>query len=268
MLTDNFKNRSRAVIATVLLLSFAFCAFGCSFASAAVDGSGEGSGSPDTIIKNPKDTQAPDSEPVNTAEDTGTNNTVTDDKVETTVPDTEPFTAEPVTEKPDDKQNHETDSADTTTIVESDDPNGKTSDNSFDPGSHSIYVMNEGMKLSQTIGDNYPLDYGGQYYGEDGYIHVNVTSTDNIKYYTDIIDESVVKFDIVEFNRQYINTVYSAIKEIGGKYGIYSIGIHVRDNKVHVSTSSSEFINEIKNALSSFDDKSYVIEVGGGIIPQ
>ena len=40
MLTDNIENTSRAIIATVLLISFAFCVFGCSFASTAVDGSG------------------------------------------------------------------------------------------------------------------------------------------------------------------------------------------------------------------------------------
>ena len=216
MLTDNFKNRSRAVIATVLLLSFAFCAFGCSFASAAVDGSGERSGSPDTIIIDPDDTQAPDSE-----HDAATNN--------------------PVEVQPYDPFEH--------TVSLTDDPESKR-----------LYVFNESLKLSQTIGDAYPSDYAGQYYGDDGNLHINVTSMDNTEYYTDIIDGSIIKFDLVEFSLIYLKSLEAkVISYAGQKYGIYSVGIQQKINKVVISTSYSGYIGDIAAALSDYDKNSYEI---------
>ena len=414
MLTDNIENTSRAIIATVLLISFAFCVFGCSFASTAVDGSGKVTGSQDSSFEGNNSLQVPDSESQDTVEvtekhspvtgkayvhvdwagmtleqyietspcifygkcismsrfnmginasnlkpyklefeieevykgeydpqisefvshwltfkvgnqylifcmretsvnsgedhyaisvvvcdsgdglyhehifdlnlssledvrtyvkdylsdhpsddkDTEINDTVTDEPIVTTFPDIEPFT-----QKPDyDTQAPETEPKGTTTKVESYDNTGETTDDT--DYSHSLYVSHEGMKLSQAIGNNYPPDYASHYYGEDGYIHLNLTSMDNINFYTDLIDESVFKIELVKFNHQYLDNVYSAIKKYGGEYGIYSIGIHLRENKVHISTSSSKDVDIIKNILSSFDENSYEIEIGGGIMPQ
>ena len=78
-----------------------------------------------------------------------------------------------------------------------------------------------------------PKNYAGQVYGDDGYLHIYVTSLDNTKFYTDIIDGSIIQFDLVEFSLKYLESVKAKVIPLfGSEYGIYSVGIQQKINKI------------------------------------
>ena len=105
-----------------------------------------------------------------------------------------------------------------------------------------------------------PQNYAGQVYGEDGYLHICVTSLDNTKFYTDIIDGSIIQFDLFEFSLNYLESAKAKlIPLLASEYGIYSVGIQQKINKISISTSNRDHIDDIAAVLSEFDKNSYEI---------
>ena len=148
----------------------------------------------------------------------------------------------------------------------------------------SIIILKEYEKLinsftneikgdSETVYDiEYPYDYAGAYYGDDGYLHICLTSSDSrITFYTGIVDESLSRFDFVNYTFDYLMSIHNVLKPNMANLGIYDISTIQADNKVYIYVSNSIHIEDIESLLDavSVNKTSYEIIINEGytIVP-
>lgn len=111
---------------------------------------------------------------------------------------------------------------------------------------------------------SYPADYAGAYYGDDGYLHINITSSlDNVDFYTDIVNESVTRFHIVDYTYTYLKSIHEILKPYMEDFDIYEISTLQADNRTYIYTCSSDHVVGIESVLAnaSVDPGSFDIIV-------
>lgn len=100
----------------------------------------------------------------------------------------------------------------------------------------------------------YPADFAGSYLGEDGYLHINVTSsTDDVSAYTAIVDASLVRFHTVAFSYAYLQNVHQLCIPLMRECDIYEISVSEQDNKVYVYTNSDTGADAVTDYLNEKD---------------
>ncbi len=105
-----------------------------------------------------------------------------------------------------------------------------------------VVIYQDTTTISQPF-ISYPADYAGAYYGNDGYLHINITSSpDNIDFYTDIVDASITRFHIVDYPYTYLMGIHDILKPYMEEYGIYEISTIQADNKTYVYTDASDHV--------------------------
>lgn len=120
----------------------------------------------------------------------------------------------------------------------------------------------------------YPDDYAGSYDGDDGYLHIMLTSLDNVDHYKAIIDPSLVQFHTVKFSFNQLCKVMDALEEKLQEYKLlYPPYVTNGDNIVTIQTYSEDMVDDIKAFLDakSIDSDLYKIiiyKAVNGIIPQ
>lgn len=110
----------------------------------------------------------------------------------------------------------------------------------------------------------YPYDYAGAYYGDDGLLHICITSSeDRVDFYTGIVDKSLTCFDYVNYSFEYLSSIHDLLKSNMISFDVYDISTIQADNKVYIYTSDSKSVETIKSFLNgkSIDDESFEIIV-------
>ncbi len=110
-------------------------------------------------------------------------------------------------------------------------------------------VKNNEEKPKTTV---YPDNYGGAYYGEDGYLHINITN--EASEYDYDVDESMVVFHEVQYSLTYLHDLHMLLKEHMTELKITSIGTDQERNIVPITTASEENIPLI---LSFLEENGY-----------
>ncbi len=119
-------------------------------------------------------------------------------------------------------------------------------------GSYTNIAIDALSSEKSTKSVQYPSDYAGAYYGDDGYLHINITSSlDKIDKYTDIVDSEVTKFHVVDFTYDYLLGIHDVIKPYMETYCIFEVSTIQAANKTYIYTSNSYYIDEIASLLSN-----------------
>ena len=150
-----------------------------------------------------------------------------------------------------------------------------------DPTDRSMLLLEESNKLYSSFEKDpkdaskviFPDDYAGNYIGNDGYLHIMVTSSsDDVDYYTAIVDPSLVRFHTVKYSLNQLLKVSDLIepKMIEFKL-VYPPHISEGANIMNIITYSPDMVDDINALLASasIDPGTYVITVyDNDVIPQ
>ena len=149
-------------------------------------------------------------------------------------------------------------------------PPDETLPYSPDPSDRTALIREEDNKLISSFerdADNeiiYPDDYAGSYVGDDGYLHIMVTSsTDDVDYYTAIVDPSIVRFHTVKYSIDQLIKVCDLLDPKMTEFKLVNPAHITEDNKVKIVTSSSDMVDDITAFLdaATVDPDTYEITV-------
>lgn len=149
-------------------------------------------------------------------------------------------------------------------------PPDETLPYSPDPSDRTALIREEDNKLISSFerdSDNeiiYPDDYAGTYDGDDGYLHIMVTSsTDDVDYYTAIVDPSIVRFHTVKYSLNQLIKVCDLLDPKMTEFKLVNPAHTTEDNKVKIVTSSSDMVDDITAFLdeADIDPDTYEITV-------
>jgi|GEM_PF-6567107 len=149
-------------------------------------------------------------------------------------------------------------------------PPDETLPYSPDPSDRTALIREEANKLTSNFerdADNeiiYPDDYAGSYVGDDGYLHIMVTSsTDDVDYYTAIVDPSIVRFHTVKYSINQLIKVCDLLDPKMTEFKLVNPAHITEDNKVKIVTSSSDMVDDITAFLdaANVDPDTYEITV-------
>lgn len=153
---------------------------------------------------------------------------------------------------------------------------------SVDTTDRSMLLLEEINKLYSSFEKDpedarkyvYPNDYAGMYDGDDGYLHIMLTSLDNIDHYKAIVDPSLVQFHTVKYSFNQLCKVMDSLEEKMQEYKLlYPPDVKSGANIVTIQTYSEDMVDDIKAFLDaeSIDPDLYEIviyEAVNGVIPQ
>ena len=206
----------------------------------------------------------------------------TTDADETTQPN---ITDEPVTASPDTTDADETTQPNITDESVTASPVTLAPDETIPPQSvdstdRSMLLLEESNKLYSSFEKDpedasklvYPDDYAGTYDGDDGYLHIMLTSLDNIDHYKAIVDPSLVQFHTVKYSFNQLFKVIDPLEEKMQEYNLlYPPYVKSGANIVTIQTYSSDMVDDIKAFLDaeSIDPDLYEIVIyENGVISQ
>lgn len=84
--------------------------------------------------------------------------------------------------------------------------------------------------------EQFPSDYAGAYYGDDGYLHVNITSSENDipELYSNMLDISFIRFHQVKYSYMYLLNIQNLLRASMTELGIVEMYTIQRDNMIYI----------------------------------